>query len=213
VPRKAKTPKFAAFARYDNCFGYADQPDLIDMAGNRPIVLEVGCGRAELGLELARRHPDSLIIGIDIKSDRMYRPAETALAENLTNIVFVRSTMQQFAEILPDNAVDEIWITFPDPHPKKRASKHRLTGAAFQTCYRQLLKPSGLLRLKTDNDQLFAWSISAIEDSGLFQIDTISYDLHQDFPDQSDECIETTYERRYRAEGKLISYLLARPLN
>lgn len=174
---------------------------------DNPLTLELGCGKAELSLELARRHPDINYLGIDIKPDRLARPAQMAKAEGLTNIAFIHLNLITLAEHFDENEVDEIWITFPDPFPKKRQAKHRMTNAAFLKGYREVLKPTGKVQFKTDNLPLFQYSMEVFVQEGNIKFEALTFDLHanEDLPD--DTKIETYFEQRFRAEGFDINYV------
>lgn len=174
---------------------------------NNPITLELGCGKAELSLGLARRYPDRNFIGIDLKPDRLARPAKMATDEGLNNMAFVHLHLLNLAAHFAENEVDHIWITFPDPFPKNRQEKHRMTGPAFLKGYREVLKPNGSVQFKTDNLPLFQWSLETFVREQNIQFKYLSFDLHEDETLPDDTKIETFYEQRFRAEGMKINYV------
>ncbi|HBY68013.1 MAG TPA: tRNA (guanosine(46)-N7)-methyltransferase TrmB, partial [Flavobacteriaceae bacterium] len=116
---------------------------------DKPLVLELGCGKGEYSVNLARKYPDTNFLGIDIKGARFWPRAKTALEENLTNVGFLRTQIELIDLLFEENEVDEIWITFPDPQIKYKRTKHRLTNEDFLNKYRKVLKPDGFVHLKT----------------------------------------------------------------
>jgi tRNA (guanine-N7-)-methyltransferase len=218
ITRKRKKWKFAHFDVWPNCFelnrqdpknlknnlsNYFEEQKL----GDKPLVLELAAGSAEFSLELARRHPDKNFVAIDIKSDRLYTSAKKAQEGDIKNIVFVRMNLIELGEVFVDNSVDEIWITFPDPHPKKRSAKHRLTNKSFLRQYRNILKAKGEIKFKTDNTDLFNWSLEQFVADN-WQIHELSFDLHEsDLPD--DYKIKTAYERKFTAKGIVTKFVAA----
>ena len=207
---RAKTPKFRRFNQQINCFdwfeGEYDYQAYLKSSG--PFTLELGCGKAELLLELARRHPKCKFVGIDIKSDRLWKPGQIALEEKLTNVVFLRANARQLTDIFKPETIEQLWLTFPDPFPKKRASKHRLTHNNFLSIYYDLLIKNGQIHFKTDNRALFDWSIEEIASSNKFEIVQQNGDLHNDPSIPEEAKILTTYEKGFITQGLKINYLL-----
>lgn len=126
---------------------------------NNPIVLELGCGKGEYSVALAQRYPNKNFIGVDIKGARFWRGAKTALEDNLPNVAFLRTQIELIAYAFAENEVDEIWITFPDPQIKYKRTKHRLTNMAFLKRYKQILKPDGVVNLKTDSEFMHGYTL------------------------------------------------------
>jgi len=120
-----------------------------------PIVLELGCGRGEYTIGLANKFPGKNYIGIDIKGARMWRGARTSNEQGLTNVAFLRTRIEFINSFFAADEVDEIWITFPDPHPGGRNSNKRLTSPWYLNTYRLFLKDKGVVHLKTDNRELY----------------------------------------------------------
>lgn len=205
LTRKRKKYKFAHFANATNCFE-ADE-FTINPTEMRPVIVEVGAGTGLFALELARLHPEKFYIATDNKAHRLQVGAKEALHHDVTNIVFVRIHAERLSQVLGVHRMSELWLTFSDPFPKKRHEKHRLTHVSFLHVYRELLKPDGLLKQKTDNLQLFEWSLEQLVTMN-WHIRELSHDLHQsDLPEEPK--IKTTYETRYHDKGLPIYYLSA----
>jgi tRNA (guanine-N7-)-methyltransferase len=172
--------------------------------------VELGCGKAELLLELARRYPERPHVGMDVKSDRMYRPAQIAKTEKRDNIAFVRAHADNIDEVFKPREIGELWITFPDPYPKKRAAKHRLLHPKFLARYRHVLAPNAQVHFKTDNPDLFDWGLEQIEREQDLKISQISHDLHRDKAVNEEAKLPTAYERKFMELGLPIHYVLCR---
>jgi len=213
MARSPKTPKFKAFNSYPNCYGpNQDEPreiwDWLD--DSRPLVLEIGCGKAELSLELAKRHPAKNFIGIDLKADRLYAAASTAIDEGLTNMAFIQTDTRRLSDYLDDGSVTAIWLTFPDPYPKDRQAKHRLSGGQFLPLYHKLLRDKGRLHFKTDSLQLFDWSLDELEtQKKLFKVDFKTDNLHAE-ASHEDAKVITFYEQQFLDKGLKTCYLVAK---
>lgn len=173
---------------------------------NRPIVLELACGKGEYTVNLAKLFPGHNFIGVDFKGNRIWRGAKTALEEGIPNVAFLRIQIETILEYFAENEVSEIWITFPDPQPQKSREKKRLTNPSFLAKYRQILTPDGIMHLKTDNDGLFAYTQEKLSELGL-TIHAQTADLYRS--DVVDEVlsIETYYEKKYLQTAKNINYL------
>lgn len=176
-----------------------------DFFGNdNPIVLELGCGKGEYTVGLARRFPDKNFIGIDIKGARMWTGASEARAEGLTNVAFVRTSIELIESFFAQGEVAEIWITFPDPQMKK--VRKRLTSTRFMELYRRILVDSGLIHLKTDSPFLYRYTSLMTDLNGLAKVcdtdDLYASDMAGDILD-----IKTHYERQWLARGLTIKYL------
>ena len=174
---------------------------------NNPLVLELGCGKGEYAVSLARKYPDKNFLGIDIKGARFWRGAKTALEEKLDNVGFLRIQIELLAYCFEENEVDEIWITFPDPQIKYKRTKHRLTNQTFLELYRNVLKPQGVMHLKTDSEFMHGYTLGLLH--GMEE--EITYAHHDVYgnnmsPKEVTE-IQTFYEQQYLDEGKKITYL------
>jgi tRNA (guanine-N7-)-methyltransferase len=172
------------------------------------VLLELGCGQGDYALSLAERLPEFIIVGVDIKGARMWHGAKKALDRGLENLNFLRTRIEDLHLYFAPEEVDEIWVTFPDPHPRKGRAKKRLTSPRFTNMYRELLKEGGILHLKTDNLPLFDYSVETLKEEGW----TLHQELRDVYAEKGDELfrtVQTQYERRYLAEGKPIYYLAA----
>lgn len=172
-----------------------------------PLVLELGCGKGEYTVGLAKEHPDRAFIGIDIKGARMYTGARRALDEEIPNAGFLRTEIQLIENFFSPGEVDEIWITFPDPQMKK--VNKRLTSTRFLESYRRIMKPGGIIRLKTDSPFLFEYTRRLVELNNLETLD-ISSDLHGSERNDATTRIRTYYESQWIARGKSIKYIAFR---
>lgn len=173
---------------------------------NNPIVLELGCGRGEYTVSLAKFFPHKNFIGIDIKGARIWRGAKTGMEENISNMAFLRIEIEQLEEHFNENEVDEIWITFPDPQPQISRERKRLTFNRFLDMYKKILKPEGIVHLKTDNDGLYEYTLEKIKELNLNVIKHTS-DLYKEEWLDDVLSIQTTYEKIYRDKGKNINYI------
>lgn len=171
-----------------------------------PIVAELGCGKGEYSVGLARMFPEKNFVGIDIKGARIWRGAKTAYHEGLSNVSFVRTRIDFIHAVFDKQEVDEIWLTFPDPQLKKRRVKKRLTSSRFLTKYQKILNPGGYIHLKTDNPVLYSYTKKVIRENNL-PVHTDTADLYRNGPDNETLNIRTFYEERYLAENLSIHYL------
>lgn len=204
ITRKRKKYRFAHFANLDNCY---ELDEWRPLSPGTPITIEIGAGNGLFAVELASRHPERQFIALDVKGDRLQRGAREAETRGLTNISFVRSRADQLLEVCAPDTVDEIWLTFSDPFPKKRAAKHRLTHPRFLSLYREIMHTGGQLLVKHDNPKFFAWSLEQLVQDK-WNLTELSFDLHDS--ELSEEYkIMTTYEKRWLAEGGIINFVRA----
>ena len=207
---KDKLRRFAEYASFPNTFDFEYDKKgrwCADVFGNNhPLVLELGCGKGEYTVALAREFPHQNFMGIDIKSNRMWKGAGIALEENLTNAAFLRLVMHKIAEAFAPSEADELWITFPDPFPKLRHAKHRLTHPRFLTLYRQILKPGGVVHFKTDDTALFEFTVDMLPRVGITPL-VVDLDVHGN-PDALPylKNVRTYYENVFMAKGRTIKY-------
>ncbi len=174
---------------------------------NHPIVLELGCGKGEYSVNLAKMFPKKNFLGVDIKGARFWRGAKTALEEKLNNVGFLRTQIELIDLLFEENEVDEIWITFPDPQIKYKRTKHRLTNPEFLNKYRKVLKVDGLVHLKTDSEFMHGYTLGLLQGKGL-EIEYAHHDVYgtTNAPKEVTE-IQTFYEKQYLAIDKKITYL------
>ena len=222
---KNKLKKFAEMETFRNVFQCGARETLegnpvVAMRGkwheeyfhnDNPIVLELGCGRGEYTVGLAARYPDKNYIGIDIKGARMWAGAKQAELAGMKNVAFLRTNIEMLAHFFAPNEVAEIWITFPDPQMKK-ATK-RLTSTYFMARYRQLLRPNGIIHLKTDSPFLYTYTQAMVKENGYpLLVDTS--DLYGDeamrqLGDEVSEAraLQTHYEHQWLDRGLTIKYI------
>lgn len=171
---------------------------------DRPIVLELGCGRGEYTVALAKRNPEANHIGIDVKGARIWAGAKEAVTDGLPNVAFLRGEIECIDAFFAPGEVDEIWITFPDPQMKK--TRRRLTSARFLELYRRILRPEGTIHLKTDSPFLFTFSSRLVESNALPLI-AATDDLYASGLVDPVTAIKTHYERQWLSRGKRIKLL------
>jgi tRNA (guanine-N7-)-methyltransferase len=182
-----------------------------DFFGNdNPVILELGCGKGEYTIGMARRFPEKNFLGIDIKGARIWKGARTAYRDSISNVGFIRTRVELIESFFARDEVDEIWIIFPDPQLKKRRNKKRLTGARFINHYRSFLKEKGLIHLKTDSRELYDYTMRLIKENGMEVIST-STDLHDEKDIDEILTIRTHYEQIFLDTGKNINYICFRP--
>ncbi len=219
---KNKLAKFADMETYPHVFQAGDvatNPEPFAMKGkwnelffknNNPIVLELGCGRGEYTVGLARLFPEKNFIGVDIKGSRMWTGATESLHEGLTNVAFLRTHIEFIDRFFGEGEVAEIWLTFSDPQMKK-ATK-RLSSTYFMERYRHFLADGGLIHLKTDSNFLFTYTRYMVERNSL-PVDFSTDDLYHTLEAESNEevkrilGIQTYYEQQWIARGLNIKYL------
>ena len=173
---------------------------------NAPLVLELACGRGEYTINLSNKFPEKNFIGIDWKGARLWRGAKTVDEENLINVGFLRIQILNIMSFFDRDEVDEIWITFPDPHLQVSREQKRLTSQRFLNLYRQFMKPGGIINLKTDSKTLYDYTLAVIAEQKLEIIkqtdDVYSSSLLDDILS-----IQTTYEKIWLKEGLKICYV------
>lgn len=202
---------------YDNVI----QPEIEDVSGKdhpikgrwnqdlfkngNPITIELGCGKGEYTVGLANNFPQNNFIGIDIKGARMWRGAKTSNEQKLPNVAFLRTRIEFINSFFSSDEVDEIWITFPDPHPGGRNSNKRLTSPWFLNSYRLFLKDKGLIHLKTDNKELYDFTCKVLSHNNVETIISTN-DLYTEKIDNI-LSIRTHYEKIFLDAGLKINYL------
>ncbi|MFA6201510.1 MAG: tRNA (guanosine(46)-N7)-methyltransferase TrmB [Bacteroidales bacterium] len=172
---------------------------------NNPLVLELGCGKGEYTVGLAKKYPNKNFIGIDIKGARMWRGCKTSIDEGMSNVAFVRTHVQLIDMYFGENEVDEIWITFPDPQLKK--PNKRLTCPRFLERYKRVLKKNGIMNLKTDSFELYDYTLNEVLLPNNNKIHFHASDLYNSGFDDDVIDIKTFYEGIYLQQGKPITYI------
>jgi tRNA (guanine-N7-)-methyltransferase len=214
---KNKLARWTELGSYDNVI----QPEIEDVSGKdhpikgrwnqdlfkngNPITLELGCGKGEYTVGLANNFPHDNFIGIDIKGARMWRGAKTSNEQKLPNVAFLRTRIEFINSFFSSDEVDEIWITFPDPHPGGRNSNKRLTSPWFLNSYRLFLKDKGLIHLKTDNKELYDFTCKVLSHNNVETIISTN-DLYTEKIDNI-LSIRTHYENIFLDAGLKINYL------
>ena len=176
---------------------------------SNPITLELGCGKGDYCIALARQHADRNFIGVDIKGARLWRGAKTATEDQMANVAFIRTRIELIENFFAPDEVEEIWITFPDPQPKKPMK--RLTSERFLQHYRQMLKAGGIIHLKTDSQELYHYTLDEVVPANKCQLLFSTDDLYNDRSDATAlheaKLTQKFYENMFLAEGKPITYL------
>jgi len=212
------------FARWNEMLSFSNvvQPVIGDVIGNdhplkgrwrtgffsneNKIILELGCGRGEYTIGLAKKFPENNYVGVDIKGARLWRGAKTGTENRILNAGFLRTRIEFINSFFAEDEVDEIWLTFPDPFPKIRDANKRLSGPHFLNLYRLFLKNNGIIHLKTDNITLFHYTHNLVKFNNLEVISVVD-DLSMGNPVNEILAIETHYEKLFSRNGLKINYL------
>lgn len=174
---------------------------------DNPITIELACGRGEYTVGLAARFPERNFIGIDIKGERIWKGSSLAIEQNLTNVAFLRTPILLIENFFSPGEINEVWTTFPDPRPRKRDIKRRLTSPRYLEIYKKLLKPGSYFRLKTDNTGLYQYTLE--ETQARTDIEDLKFTDNLYESEFRGECfdIKTKYEEHFAAKGEKIKYL------
>lgn len=172
-----------------------------------PLVIEIGAGRGEYTVGLAREFQDKNFVAVDLKGDRLWHGSGIATEENLKNSAFLRARIELIENLFAGNEVNEIWITFPGPRPKKTQANRRLTNQKFLNIYKGLLKPGGLVHLKTDSDFVLNYTLEMLSERKDVLNLEFTTDLYNSkfLPDHYE--IQTRFEKMFMAKGEKIKYL------
>jgi tRNA (guanine-N7-)-methyltransferase len=217
---KNKLKRFAEMKSWDNVFEPTLAPGNTDFPlkgkwcadyfkNNAPITLELGCGKGEYTVGLARHYKNRNFIGLDIKGSRMFVGAKEAQDEGLKNVAFLRTKVDFLLQYFEQGEVDEIWLTFSDPQAEK--PRKRLSAKPFIDRYKHVLKPGGIVHLKTDSTLLFDFTVEEIKQHN-YEIIELSYDLYESISENLDPTIreilhiKTHYEQLFTAKGSVIKY-------
>jgi tRNA (guanine-N7-)-methyltransferase len=204
-----KLQRFAAIKTFSNVLEYPEgmQGQWQGFFKNKnPIVLELACGRGEYTVGMAQLFPQQNFIGIDIKGNRMYLGAKQCLTQGISNAAFLRTQIEKLPAYFAPEEVDKIWITFPDPQLRVSKAKKRLTHPRFLRLYQQVLKPAGVIHLKTDSPDLYHFTKQVIELYGLTIVEDCS-DVHNQLEIKEELKIKTHYESLDIAQSNKIHYL------
>jgi len=217
-----KLEKFADIERFENCFSFffeqIQQGFTIKgkwrkefFKNENPLILELGCGRGEYTVGLGQAHKNKNYIGVDVKGNRIWTGANFALENKLTNIAFIRTRIDFIEHCFGDSEVDEIWITFPDPQPQKPRERKRLTCQGFLDRYKKILKPNGIIHLKTDSTSLYEYTLEVIKENK-HELIWHTNDLYKNCPEDRKEltAIKTYYEKMFTDKGEDVKYIAFR---
>ena len=212
---KSKLKRFEIIASRDNVIepgkelyqSISGKWNEIYFKNNHPITVELACGRGEYSVNLARTFPGRNFIGVDKKGDRIWKGSTWAVEHNLSNVAFLRTDILFIESFFKTGEIDELWITFPDPRPRKRDIKRRLTSKRYLDMYKRLIRNGGMVRFKTDNTDLFKFTLEELS----MRDDIINLESTFDLYNSSlrAECfdIKTRYEEMFTAKGESIKYL------
>jgi tRNA (guanine-N7-)-methyltransferase len=173
---------------------------------NAPITVELACGKGDYTLALAKKFPERNFIGVDIKGDRLWRAGKSVEEMGLSNVAFLRTKIELLELFFEVGEIDELWITFPDPFPKKGDAKRRLTASGFLAMYKRLLHPGSTVHFKTDAIDLFDFSEETIKENG-FVLNRVERDIYGKGIADEITSIKTYYEKMHIADGRTINYL------
>jgi len=173
---------------------------------SNPIIVELACGKGEYTVGLAKRYPDKNFIGIDIKGARIWQGLVNAKEQSLNNVAFIRTRIDQIGFYFDKEELDEIWITFPDPQPRRIKEKKRLTSHQFLARYKTLLKENHIIHLKTDNIIFYDFTMDVIKE-GKHHLLYENEDIYGSELDNEVTQIQTFYEKIWLANGVKIKYL------
>lgn len=211
---RKKLRRFAELDTFSNVFyrGKAGPGGqwLREFFGNEnPVILELGCGKGEYSLELARLQPGRSVLGVDRKGERLWKGAKRALELGIGNVAFLRARIEDLANYLDPGQVEEIWMPYPDPLPKRRQAKHRIVAPDFLNIYRSVLRPGGQIRIKTDDLEFYKYVLETATEFGA-EICAAVPDLYADELETDLLGVQTTFEIRHLGAGKVIKYLAFR---
>ena len=205
---KPKLIKFSEYSAFSNTYDIEDAAKVKGhwhalFGNNNPIVIELACGKGDYTVGLARLNPQINYIGIDIKSNRMWTGAKAALTENLSNVRFLRTHIDNITDYFAENEVQEIWITFADPQPHKE--RKRLSSYKFLNLYRKVAPATALVNVKTDSDLFYESTLEQVQRDGLELLQNIPnvYAL-QPVPEVMQ--IQTYYEKMWLGMGRTIKF-------
>ena len=171
------------------------------------IIIELGCGKGEYIIYLAKKHPNKNFIGIDIKGAIFWKGAKKAIEEKISNIVFIRSQIELISNIFASDEISEIWITFPDPQIKYKRTKHRIINPEFLAKYKSILINKGIVHLKTDSEFLHGYLLGLLKNMPC-HINYANHDIYHSMnvPEEVTD-VQTFYEKMFLKQNRPITYL------
>lgn len=224
MSRRRKLEKFEELATFKNVYQNFNIRDAeligaggksVSMKGkwkmhfknDHPLVLELACGRGEYAIQLALNYKQKNFIGVDIKGARIWKGAKKAITEEIKNVCFLRTRIEFIDLFFEKSEIDEIWITFPDPFPRKSKSNRRLISPLFLKKYRNILKQGGLVNLKTDSALLYEYALEVLNSDPSAEILYHNNDIYSGPLKYETLDIKTRYEQMHLSEGKKITFL------
>jgi tRNA (guanine-N7-)-methyltransferase len=204
---KNKLLKYAEFEAFSNCYDYRHElkGKWNTVFGNdNPIVLELACGKGDYALGLSQLEPGRNYIGVDVKGNRLWAGAKKALENGWNHVAFLRIEIDRLADFFAPGEVEELWITFPDPQPRKM--RKRLTSYKFLNIYRQVMGPSGKVHLKSDSHLFWQSTLDQVAQDGLRIVEQFD-DVYAMNPLPPRMQIQTFYEKIWLLNGKTIRYV------
>ncbi len=217
---KRKIKKFREVNSFDNCFFLSFEESKANglklkgnwhenyFKNNNPIILELGCGKGEYTVGLAERFPNKNFIGVDIKGNRIWSGAKTALENKMNNVAFIRTRIDFIDTCFAADEVNEIWITFPDPQPQKSRIRNRLTNMIFLNRYKKILINDGVINLKTDSEFFYNFTREVISENQLEEMDATNDLYAKDIErEEALTSIKTYYEKMFSEKGFKICFL------
>lgn len=212
---KSKLARFKIISERDNVlepgkelyFNIKGNWNNTQFKNDNPITIELACGRGEYSVGMAELFPARNFVGIDVKGDRIWKGSTWAVERKLENVAFLRAQIHTLENFFEENEVSEIWLTFPDPRPKKRDVKRRLSNNRFFDLYKKVLKPDGIFRLKTDNTDLFNFTLEELQQRNDIKELISTFNVYES--EYRDEVlgIKTRYEEMFAKKGETIKYL------
>ncbi len=212
---RSKLQRFAEIQQRDNCIeiGKSIYDNIkgnwnkLQFKNSNPIAIELACGKGEYTVGLARVLKDTNFIGIDLKGERIWVGSSQAMEEELTNVAFLRSHILELPKLFSSNEVNEIWLTFPDPRPKLRDEKRRLTHPRYLEMYKSILTPDGWFKFKTDNTALFRYTLDVLAERDDIAELEHTMNLYSSPLNAEHYGIQTRFEKKFNDAGENIKYL------
>lgn len=212
---KRKQERFAIISNRDNVI-QPGKPLYEEIRGHwhdlyfknsNDITVELACGRGEYSVGLAKLFPDRNFVGVDVKGDRIWKGSTWAVENNLVNVGFLRTQILMIEQFFSGHEIHEIWLTFPDPRPRKKDIKRRLTSPRYIDIYKRLIQPGGWVRLKTDNTGLFEYTLEELQRRNDIRELAFSRDVYASELEGDCYGIKTRYEEMFASQGEKIKYL------
>ncbi len=208
---RKKIKRFAELEAFPNFFRYLNIEKGGDwirkyFGNDLPITLELCCGKGDFSLGLAQLFPGRNVLGIDRKGDRLWSGASRAMEQGITNAAFLQTDIEILGDMLDEGQVEEIWVTFPDPLPKRKQAKHRILGPAFLSIYRELLISGGLIHLKTDAEDFLESTVEGLENESV-EIRLLKKNIYAEPVSDPLLQIKTDFERKHLEIGRRIHYM------